>query len=272
MRHSRIGKLSLRRWGPVAACALAALGGAVGCDYDGQSSRRAPESAVPDRIEVPGGRVVLGHALGRIQEEAEVGGFRIAKYPVTVGAYELCVNLGGCSAPGSASEPSVWEGTYNPGPDYTDVPMVGLSAEEAEGYCEWVGGRLPSYPEWQVAARGPSIQPYPWGDAPPTCEKSHLVPDMDGQVVRCCDGSCTRPKVGQHAAGASPSGVEDILLVPGGEFIGSAHDGTGAKVMRCRRRACVVKSEMAGRGTIDSLVGADGERKSGFRCVWKDKS
>jgi len=43
-------------------------------------------------------------------------------------------------------------------------PVTQISGADAEAYCKWIGGRLPTLDEWEVAARSGSITHWPWGD------------------------------------------------------------------------------------------------------------
>lgn len=45
-----------------------------------------------------------------------------------------------------------------------DHPVTQISGADAEAYCKWLGVRLPTLPEWEVAARAGKTTRYPWGN------------------------------------------------------------------------------------------------------------
>jgi formylglycine-generating enzyme len=119
--------------------------------------------------EVPGGGFLMGSELGQDDErpvhEVYVDGFVMAIFPVTRRAYARFIDTTGHPRPRDWSAPE-----FAP----PDLPVVGVSWQDADAYCEWLTRngdpvRLPTEAEWERAARGDRpADAYPWGDAIPS--------------------------------------------------------------------------------------------------------
>jgi hypothetical protein len=254
----------------------------LGCDGDELPPRQkvAPSGAVPEAVKVGAQRATLGTHLGQLRNRVEVAAFKIAKRPVSVAEYKQCVDAGGCAKPSAtwpACQPDrgVDGATFSAsGSAANAIPLTCATPEEASKYCEWVGGTLPRGEQLLLAARGPEVKKYAWGSAPLSCELHwRQSKDTDAEEA-CCGSTCSslsESVLGTRPAGASPLGLEDVL-VTWGELIASS-----TSLHECRgKRGCVLTASSP--GALDNVLPlpeepADDDQSvhvpaASFRCVW----
>ncbi len=97
---------------------------------------------------IPGGWFEMGDSFGdgdrdeRPLHEVWLDDFYLSKSEVTVAQYRTFCWANGRNMPGPPSW--VW---------LEDHPMVNVTWENAQAFCQWAGGRLPTEAEWEYAAR-----------------------------------------------------------------------------------------------------------------------
>ena len=84
-----------------------------------------------------------------------VSAFWIDRDEVSVTEYRACVAGGGCEPdPLMAGDERFLVPRW---------PIVNVTWSEAQDFCRWRGGRLPTEAEWERAARGDTGSEWPWG-------------------------------------------------------------------------------------------------------------
>jgi formylglycine-generating enzyme required for sulfatase activity len=92
-------------------------------------------------------------------ENVYLPGFYIDQYTVTNQQYFEFVKSTG------HPYPEHWDHGSNPFPAHEQMhPVVNVSFDDANAYCQWADCRLPTGDEWEKAARGNDGNLYPWGN------------------------------------------------------------------------------------------------------------
>ncbi len=124
---------------------------------------------------------------------AAVDGFYMEPYEVSNRQYRLCMRAA-CAEPKSVTGDLQNEASL-------DLPVVGVSAAQAWRYCQWIGRRLPLEVEWEMAARGVELRPWPWGDAELDETRANVAFGPQGSELQPIDSL---------PAGKTPSGIHHL--------------------------------------------------------------
>jgi formylglycine-generating enzyme required for sulfatase activity len=100
-----------------------------------------------------------------------VEAFQIHKYEVTNAQYLACIKAGTC-APVDIKSCRIyddvadnWKGKeLDSSQSLPTHPAVCVSWEQAQTFCAWTGGSLPTEQQWEAAARGSDGRWFPWGN------------------------------------------------------------------------------------------------------------
>lgn len=135
-----------------------------------------------------------------------VPAFSLDRTEIANHRWSECVTAGRCDDMGSLDP---------------NLPVVGVTLDQAREFCNFAGGRLPTEPEYRSATAG---GPWPWGQDSPTCAHA---------IALGCDGLAP---TGRTPLGVTSQGVFDLagnawewtsegLLVGGSANSGSSEIG-----------------------------------------------
>jgi formylglycine-generating enzyme required for sulfatase activity len=153
--------------------------------------------APASRVALAGGLLRAGvgdwEAEGRVRpREARVAPFELDAFEITEGGYAACVEAGRCPPLPLTGEPG--------------RALGGMARADAEAYCAFRGGRLPTDDEWTFAAGGGESRRYPWGDTGAVCRRAAW-----GLADGPCGFGFVAPELaGAHADGTTRSGLYDL--------------------------------------------------------------
>jgi len=186
---------------------------------------KAKEELEPRMALVPAGNVNIPGTLtgdGGTEEDINVEPFLMDIHCVTNARFQKFVDAGGYDALEFWPE-EIWphlielkDLTGQPGPRFwrqgrcdarlAEHPAVGISWYEAQAYALWIGQRLPTEAEWQMAASWhlnsstDMVRRFPWGDAMDK-EKCNIWSSRIGGTV----------PVNKYPNGAAPNHVLQLV-------------------------------------------------------------
>jgi formylglycine-generating enzyme len=175
--------------------------------------------------------------------DVSVTAFDLDQAEVTISRFRACANAEKCPKIPEEAEPG--------------RPVRNISPAEANAFCAFAGGRLPSSDEWLFAAAGPAARRYPWGNTGLVCRRASFG------LTRgpCAQGGSGPDFAGARPDGATPEGVLDLA----GNVAEWTREKDGSFVARGGSYRSELASELKSSAFEARLTRAP---HVGFRCAY----
>jgi len=206
----------------------------------GSSNTATPPAGLGEMILVPEGYFLMGTAGGSSAGDADeepqtqvyLDAYYIDKFPVTNRQYHNFVISAGYKPEGN------WQKYYAQGT--ADLPVRGVTWNDAQAFARWAGKRLPTEAEWEKAARSEDGRTYPWGED----WSSEIIPRGEYlyDIMRAQTAASPYGVMGMcglvwqwtgsayHTYPFNPDARGDKMVLRGGAF------SNGRNIIRCANR------------------------------------
>ena len=115
---------------------------------------------------IPAGEFTMGDDFYNADEkpahEIHLDAFFIDKYEVTNALYKTCVDADVCPLAAEYKIHDAFELLRQF--RVRSYPVIYITWNMANTYCDWRGAQLPTEAQWEKAARGTDGRTYPWGE------------------------------------------------------------------------------------------------------------